>query len=294
MLKNRTLLYMASGGYRDDYEKLTYEKVILVDKSSKNRNVDLPNNSKVTFLNMEATSAIDYLKSKKIKVDCLVLINEGLYQGGGIYPFFSDFFIGLIHPILSDEFLLVTDINHYQTANFKTRIGKMNWAVEKINTIKPNVSDLLKPSVFSYSQHAKNKANDPDFGNIFHLKLVPDTSVIRSFGNISIELKHGSVWNDMDQLDFVGCKFEDPNSNYMKFNNLSNKTDRKIQLVDISSLSTVQILSLCREKNINHIGLIPWLNGNYSDFYDVISKNKFEKPLKITLYHLHKEDYKSL
>lgn len=294
MLKNRTLLYMASGGYRDDYEKLTYEKVILVDKSSKNRNVDLPNNSKVTFLNMEATSAIDYLKSKKIKVDCFVLINEGLYQGGGIYPFFSDFFIGLIHPILSDEFLLVTDINHYQTANFKTRIGKMNWAVEKINTIKPNVSDLLKPSVFSYSQHAKNKANDPDFGNIFHLKLVPDTSVIRSFGNISIELKHGSVWNDMDQLDFVGCKFEDPNSNYMKFNNLSNKTDRKIQLVDISSLSTVQILSLCREKNINHIGLIPWLNGNYSDFYDVISKNKFEKPLKITFYHLHKEDYKSL
>ena len=58
MLKNKTLLYLASGEYREIYEMLPYEKIILVDKSPRYKRVDLPVDSKVTFLNMEATDAV--------------------------------------------------------------------------------------------------------------------------------------------------------------------------------------------------------------------------------------------
>lgn len=294
MLKDKTLLYLASGEYRSDYEALPYENVILVDKSSAYKKVDLPKDSKVMFLNMEALVAIDYLKTHNVKIDCLVIINEGLYGGGAIYPFYSDFFIGFLHPILSEEFLLVTDIKHYESCGLKTRIGKMNWAVEKIKSIKPTERDVLKPSIFSYSQLAKNKSNDPNYGNIFHLKLIQAIPISRTFGNITVELKHGSIWNDEHQLDAIGCNVNNQQSNDVNFSSLTKKTSRKISLINVSNLTINEILSICKEKNIGHIGLVPWLNGEYLEFYDMISKNEFKYPLKITLYHLHKEDYKSL
>ena len=294
MLKDKTLLYLASGEYRSDYEALPYEKVILVDKSTAYKKVDLPTDSKVMFLNMEALVAIDYLKTNNVKIDCLVIINEGLYEGGAIYPFYSDFFIGFLHPILSEEFLLVTDIKHYESSGLKTRIGKMNWAVEKIKSIKPSERDVLKPGIFSDSQLAKNKSNDPNYGNIFHLKLIQVNPISRTFGNITLELKHGSIWNDEDQQDAIGCNVNNQLSNDINFSSLIRKTSRKILLINVSNLTINEILSICKENNIVHIGLVPWLNGEYSEFYEIISKNEFKYPLKITLYHLHKEDYKSL
>lgn len=294
MLKNKTLLYLASGEYRDIYEMLPYEKIILVDKSPRYKRVDLPVDSKVTFLNMEATAAVSVLKKNKIKIDCLVIINEGLYGGGAIYPFYSDFFIGFLHPILSDEFLLVTDIKHYESCGLKTRIGKMNWGIEKIKSLKPNINDVLKPGIFSYTQHALNDIYNLNYGNIFHLRLVQKDAVYRSFGNITLELKHGSIWKDENDLDAIGCFIKESRFKEINFSYLCKKTNQKVNLFDVDKLSFDKIISLCQEKKIKHIGLVPWLKGEYSVFFDWIQKNKVNSPIKITLYHLNKEDYKAL
>ena len=291
MINNKTLLYLASGHYRSEYEKLPYEKIILVDKSPTFERLILPPNTKVEFLNMEALRAIDYLKSRKIKIDCLVIINEGLYGGGALYPFFSDYFMGYLHPILSSEFLLVTDIRHYSTLGLKTRIVKMNWGFEKINTLKPHQNDILKPALFSYSQHSKKESDNVDYGTIFQLRLINTQAISKQFGNLTVELKHGSIWKDLHLLDGIGYPFNTAVNNEINFNYITTQLIRNNAFINVNKLSINDIITMCQAKRITHIGLFPWLNGKYSELYSSLKKNNCVSPLKISLYHLHKEDY---
>lgn len=60
----------------------------------------------------------------------------------------------------------------------------MNWGIEKIKSLKPNINDVLKPVIFSYTQHALNDIYNLNYGNIFHLRLVQKDAVYRSFGNL--------------------------------------------------------------------------------------------------------------
>ena len=48
--------------------------------------------------------------------------------------------MGYLSPFLKDEFMLITDLNPYQTTNFKA-LAKLDWAVEKIILWERTVAD---------------------------------------------------------------------------------------------------------------------------------------------------------
>jgi hypothetical protein len=88
--QNRTLLYLASGPYKHVYENLPYEKIILVDKSTTYHNFMSAINSKVELWNMDALNAVDEIAKRKLVINCIVSVNEGLNEGGGDYVIFSE------------------------------------------------------------------------------------------------------------------------------------------------------------------------------------------------------------
>ena len=97
----RTLLYIASGNYRREYEQLPYDQVILVDLRRFNQQP--PFGSKVRCLQMNVLDAVSMLRKEGVKIDCLVTINEGLSEGGGSFAMLSDFMIGQLFPLYEED-----------------------------------------------------------------------------------------------------------------------------------------------------------------------------------------------
>jgi hypothetical protein len=117
----KRLLYIASGAYESAYQELPFDRLYFVDSNRKLKESFRFASKRHRFLAMDALFAVDYLISKQIKIDCLVVMNEGLFQGSGQYPMFSDFLMGYLSPILKDDFLLITDLHPYLYYLLKTK-----------------------------------------------------------------------------------------------------------------------------------------------------------------------------
>lgn len=277
-----TLLYLASGDYNPKYEDLNFDEIILIDKSSR-LGANIPKNSKVKLITMDALAAIRVLKKrrKNIKIDCLVSVNEGLFEGGGDYPMFSDFLLGYLSPILSDELLVITDIAYYNAANIGKRVAKMDWGFES-SKVSRNDPKFIDPKVFTtFSNTSKS-----DYGNVFLLKRNKRQQPLSLNPQLDIKLVHGSIWEDEDQLDLIGLK--------LKPRQRSRKVDdffQGLDVYDLTSKSIEEILKDAEDKKVKHFGLTPWMNGDYEHVMDVL-KNYIPTHLeKISFYHLRKKDY---
>jgi hypothetical protein len=106
----KRLLYLASGAYQSAYKTLPFERMYFVDANRKLKESFRFASKHHRFLASDALLAVDYLIRKQLKIDCLVVVNEGLFEGSGHYPMFSDFLMGYLSPILKDDFLLICDV----------------------------------------------------------------------------------------------------------------------------------------------------------------------------------------
>ena len=105
-----TLVYFASGGYRQEYECLDYDRIFLVDTSARRSF----RSDKVRLLRCDALEAVKFFKEKSIIIDCLVTLCESVGEGGQTYATCSDTFMGYIMPILAKDFLWIcNDIGYY-------------------------------------------------------------------------------------------------------------------------------------------------------------------------------------
>ena len=292
-LSKKILLYLASGPYKSDYEDLAFERVILVDRLS-NKEV-IPNDSKVEYWRMDALNAIDEISRRKLKIDCLVSLNDGMFEGGGSYPIFSEFLLGYLHPHLSDDLLVITDLNYYKSLRISKIIGKMDWGFTS-SVVKSNNDDFINPLIFSYGMTQENCKHINDFGNVFKLKR--DRKIYSNKIHAhQISVRHTSIWEDEDELDFIGLSMPTDNTehNRRSFGRIEwNFFNQKQKVNSIRNLSFQEVINLAIKKGAKKIGLLPWLNGNYSDILQVLKDNNVEGGLDIRFYHLQKQDFEQI
>lgn len=292
-LSKKILLYLASGPYKADYEDLAFERVILVDRLP-NKEV-IPNDSKVEYWRMDALNAIDEISRRKLKIDCLVSLNDGMFEGGGSYPIFSEFLLGYLHPHLSDDLLVITDLNYYKCLRISKIIGKMDWGFTS-SVVKSNNDDFINPLIFSYGMTQENCKHINDFGNVFKLKR--DRKIYSNKIHAhQISVRHTSIWEDEDELDFIGLSMPTDNTehNRRSFGRIEwNFFNQKQKVYSIRNLSFQEVINLAIKKGAKKIGLLPWLNGNYSDVLQVLKDNNVEGGLDIRFYHLQKQDFEQI
>ena len=293
--KKRTLLYLASGAYKKEYETLPFEKVILVDKSSSYANYKASNNSKVEFWNIDALEAVGEIAQRGLVIDCLVSVNEGLDEGAGDYVIFSEFLMGYLSPYLADDLMVITDLRYYGTAKIKDHIAKMDWGFDKVKKLDSSCGDYFDPSIFS-SERALMKSNVvKEYGDVFLLRR-SFSKISKKIGRLQLNIIHGSIWKDSKNLDAIGLGFpkKKNNSNRSISQKVLDFFHRKPKTFPLNKLSILEILDLCKKDQKNKIGLMPWLDGAYKAVFNDLYKYRGPDAYELSFYHLNKEDYQEL
>ena len=97
-----TLVYIASGNYKIEYENLPFDSIYLVDIRAK-----CCDSKKVKILNMDALESINYFKSHNIEINYLVILRESQGEGGQTYNLCSDMVMGYFMTILPKSFVWI-------------------------------------------------------------------------------------------------------------------------------------------------------------------------------------------
>lgn len=289
--KMKTLLYLASGPYYEEYESLPYDKVILVDSASTYANYRPGNNSKVEFMNMDAMYTIKALKERNIKIDCLVSLNEGLLEGGGLYPIFSDFLIGYLSPILNDEILVISDPDYYGALRMSSVVKNMDWGFVG-KKVKPNDAEFIYPGIFSSQQRALSLMYDKKFGQIKKLIRNRSEHTLNMKSKLTVKLIHGSIWENSN-ADLIGIGLSGENHLTGVSRNVTIKKffHEHNNFRNIHQLEFNDIIRICEEKKLRTISLAPWKDGDYEQVIRDIQEFDGNFPAELNLYHLNKTDF---
>jgi hypothetical protein len=274
----KNLAYFASGKYHDKFQNLPYDRVFLIDRkilSTNNNQSNIKTIGKVVCLNMDALDACDYFRKNKIKLDCFVSINEGLYEGGGDYAIHSDAVFSYIMPLLKNKYIHIIDRKYY---NYPM-IVNMDWNYEK-EEITKNDPDYIDPDFFSTSSH------DKEFGNVYRMTKKVEKTDLQINPNIKMSIIQDSIWNHEQDLDCIGLS-----ANHSVINPFFYS---KTKTFSIRGLDINQILTYCMEKKIEKIGLTPWLKGKYQEVLEVLTTYSNPYPKQISFFHLNKKDFITL
>ena len=274
----KTLVYFASGPRQSDYQQLEFDRIILIDNCFKNRRrypKRIFNIGKVTCVGMDCLEAVEYLKNDNIKIDCFVSLNEGLYEGGGSYAINSDFFLGYIMPLLKDKYIHIMN-HHYYHNMYKV---SMDLPYNK-KEISEDEEGFISPFTFSKDSYHKGHAK------VFQMTRVCTKQQISINPKIKLSINNDSIWNHYDSLDLVAISFTQQGQG--RFFDILPKTK------DLRHTSIEEIFSYCKLNNIEKIGFTPWRHEHYGSFINRLKDFKDDYPKEIILFHLNKDDYKSI
>jgi hypothetical protein len=148
-------------------------------------------------MGMDAIPALACLIKLKIKIDALVSINEGLWEGGGDYIIFSDLIMGLALPLFRKKVTLVCDPSYYIHKRVLRKYFKKSsiWGCSKTE-IKESEPDYLSPARFS--QWNPNT----QMGKVYRLHK---RRSVQRYKNCIVEVKLilDSIWGDFDELNLM-------------------------------------------------------------------------------------------
>lgn len=262
----KTLVYFASGPKRERYYNLNYDKVILIDKIFDKPNsktiYDLKRN-KIVCIGMDCLQSIEYLKHNNIKIDCFVVLNEGLFEGGGSYPLHGDFFLGKIMPLFNKEYIHIFSPSYYRIR----KIEKLDIPFSK-KQLSEYDNQFIDPKVFS--NHSGGKV----------YLMTKNTSRIEfSVGNTIVRIVNDSIWEDYDYLDLL---FLSGKGNH--FNGFN-------KVKSISSFSNM--MQVAEDMKLACVGCTPF-GGAYVDIIKNIAKATITYPKEISFYHLNTTDFSEL
>jgi len=282
----KTLVYFASGPYKNRYELLPYDQIYLVDycfigkgnrnNGSSDRKIQISESGKVFCLGQDCLQAVSYLKQRKIKIDTFISLNEGLYEGGkGGYALNSDMFLGYVMPLLSDDYIHIMNKTYYCN-QFHVTMDLPYLMTE----IKEGDKNYLDPFLFSDDEYHKNHAK------VYRMKKQTSAEDLNINPNIQISIIQDSIWNHADELDLIAISIT-PQGQGDFFLGLN-------KVISLRDHTIGQILDFCVREKIERIGFTPWAKNNYSSFIDQIKNHTKEYPNKISLFHLNKRDFNSL
>lgn len=282
----KTLVYFASGTHiHDEYKSLDYENVILVDYCFKNCSYD---GGKVICLGLDSIVAIYIFKQLSLKIDCLIAINEGLYEGGGQYSINSDTFLGYCFPLFADR-LIHLGIKDYYCGNeyFHQRTHYLNLPYGEKKILTPIDKGYISPSIFSTEGYR---------ASVTQLEYKSGTNYSFKYGGITVHVKHSSIFNFENKLDVLFVQYENYRQK-MVFEKLEHK------LIDLrsftkennkfSSEAKNSINKLCINNQYERIGFIP-CGVNYMDLINSLSEHYQNGLKEVFFFHLNKEDFSCL
>ena len=286
--KKKTLVYFASGPSKDVYESLSFDRIYLVDncfirKGGRNKGIYKPNikiskSGKVICLGMDCLDAVNYLNKLNVKASTFISLNEGMYEGGGIYPLCADSIISYISLILNDEYIHVMNKNYYGHNGHNYHVTMdLPFLMTEINEWD---QDYLDPLLFSDDEYHKGHAK------VYRMKKQTSVEYLNINPNIQVSIIHDSIWNYFDELDTLAISIT-PQGQGDFFKRLP-------KVISVRGLSVEQILDFCMRNKVVSIGLTPWAHGKYSTFIDQIKNYTEEYPKVISLFHLNRKDYKSV
>jgi hypothetical protein len=289
----KTLLYLASGFCYPEYADLPFDKMIFVDRDRSLASSYKPYSPKIEFIGKDALLAIDQLKSSNLKIDCLVSVNEGLYQGGGDYPVFSDFLMGYLSPILNDEFTLICDLKYYAGPH-RGVFSKLDLGFEKIR-LTPEDKLYIKPTIFSC---AKRQNYTPNYGNVFLMKKKRKKKTINITSSIpELTVVNCSIWEDAEKLDFIGLNLVSKYSlgprcrSSYRYYTVYDFFINKPKVYDVNSKSIEEIIAYCIDNKLKRIGIVPWMKNHYEPVVEYLANLEQNVIESITFYHMNKNDF---
>lgn len=271
----KNLIYFASGTrMREGYEDLPFDNVVLVDKCFKQ---PVSVKGKVICIGLTALHATSWFKELKIKFSSIVILQEGLWEGGATYPLNGNWSLSNIMPILHDEYLHIACPDYYGQRRWSKMANLPQTAIE----LNESDSDFIDPKIFSDYHKSDKKFY------VWKVTKQPGSPVSFKCGNRKITVVRKNVWDDYnDVLDaaFVRC---------------SPGEERNLKAVApkaeiVKNYSFEQILQYCNRNKIVKAGFMPWLSGQYEKFLQYIEANQTAYPQELYFYHLHKNDYKQL
>ena len=273
----RNLVYFASGPNRPEYQKLGFDRIILIDNCFKKRRYpgSIFTKGKVTCIGMDSLESIKYLKKENIKIDCFVSLNEGLYEGGGKYPINSDMFLGYVMPLFKDEYIHIMNKNYYCWRCHVT----MDLPFRK-EEIQKNDTRYLDPFIFSQASYHQG------YAKVFQMTRITDKQVIELNPKLKLEVIHDSIWNFYDTLDVLvlSCTEQGQLGFFNKIPKVLNKNYFNLD----------EIFNYCELNKVKKIGFTPWARGNYDTFINTVKTHNKEYPREILLFHLNSKDYMNI
>ncbi len=290
----KTLLYLAAGPYREAYSHLLFDKLFFVEKDDRHwaqSYLTIPPNTE--WICLDALKSIDKLKERNIKADYLVSLNEGLNGGGGGYPILSDEVMGYLSPVLKDEFILICDFSHY-SLEVRDYYARLDWGFKKVNELKKGDVGFIDPKIFTESQNF----NSGDFGHVFKMKRINHSSSLSIPNqNIKVRVVHGSIWEDEAKLDGIGLSFHSSKMvGDVSYNSqsISDFFKSNPKVFNLRNKSFNEVLDFCDLHKIKHLGLCPWLYGNYKEVIERLQGVLPKTLEQISFYHLNNGDFQEL
>ena len=186
----KTLVYFASGRYKEKYQELPFDRIYLIDYCYGHRIIHY---GKVTCMGRDCLTSIRQLKIKKVKIDYFIAVNEGLFEGGGKYPINSDMFLGYVMPLLNDKYYHIMDKEYYGNNTYHVSMDLPFKQVE----INEHDVNYLSPYLFSENSRRRGTSK------VFRMeKNRTETKLILN-DRLRINVIHDSIWVDYDNLELV-------------------------------------------------------------------------------------------
>ena len=283
-MRDKNLLYLASGKIVPEYRELKFGKLIFIDRTKKQINFA---DDRFEFLHGDALTAVHELIKRDFKIHYLVSLNEGLWGGGGNYPVLSDFLIGYLSPLLADELILICDPSYYKTLGMNLHL---EWGFEcsQVDAADPA---YIKPVIFSNEREVSDKEN---YGRVFRLKRNRIKKSYTFQSSTNFNAVYGSIWDEAKELDLIGINLLSKHS----FRNSKRPFNLTIDeffigkgVYNLHNKSISEVIEFARLNGFKHLGLGPWMNGNYADVFNYLKENKLEGIESLTFFNLRKKDF---
>ena len=194
----KTFAYFASGIEKMDFSNFDYDRIILVDYDFKTGEYDIKVESNKTVIRMscDAIAAVDILKSKKIKLDCFVSINEGLVEGGGFYPLNGEYFLSYLSPILNDTYYHMYAPYYYRSTEVKPLSSK--------NAFRKNSFNNVKQIDFHIAGIDHLKLNGASNYNLKCFQMQrKEEEIFYLDNNKKVKLIYGNIWDHSENFQYL-------------------------------------------------------------------------------------------
>lgn len=279
-MRNKTLVYFASGHYKHEYFdlRLRFGKIILVDNCFRNRwnnsyNIVHP---RTLCLGMDCLEAVDVMLQLGVKVDAFVNINEGLVEGGGTYPISSDMFLAYAMPLLKDRYIHLFNRKYYRETGTSVRF-QLPYRKSKITAEDP---EYLNPAIFTrYPQWVDSTTN-------YVMNRKPKPEETRQLANgLVVRFVNDSIWRHTDALDLLYINFYLYNQD--KF--FAQKPKHLLPVAVSGKLSN--LVDHCETNRLSRLGIAAPLGNALDEFLGLLESADRKFPKEVVLFYLNREGY---